>query len=240
MRRSTVILLLACATAVRDTARAATYYVSRSSGNDRCNGQATGPKGVRGPWKTLKRASIEYRPGDRVLLKCGDTWNETFRPRGNGIASNPIVIGSYGKGDRPVIDRLDYRKDLAGIHLVDQGGFKIVGIEFARCMTGIYGEYSVDCPTRRFVWIEDCYFHDALLYQHYEDYPKRKIGLGVCLFSHERKNRIVLSDVTVKNCVFRRLASGFWTNSPDNFNKYAGKVYNFANLVFEDCLFEEG
>lgn len=38
---------------------------------------------------------------------------------------------------------------------------------------------------REFLWIEDCYFHDSLLYQHYEDYPKRKIGLGVCLFSHE-------------------------------------------------------
>jgi formylglycine-generating enzyme len=235
-----IALVMASATLVHPPARAATYYVSQSSGNDAWNGQAVGPQGVRGPWKTLGRASIEYKAGDSILLKCGDTWNETFRPKGNGTASRPIVIGSYGKGDKPVIDRQDDRKDLAGIHLVDQGGFKIVGIEFARCMTGIYGEYSVDCPIRRFIRIEDCYFHDALLYQHYEDYPKRKIGLGVCFFSHERKNRIVLADVAVKNCVFRRLASGFWTNSPDNFNKYAGKVYNFADFVFEDCLFEEG
>ena len=40
--------------------------------------------------------------------------------------------------------------------------------------------------------------------------------------------------------MFRRLASGFWTNSPDNFNKNAGIIYNFGNLTFEDCLFEEG
>jgi hypothetical protein len=40
---------------------------------------------------------------------------------------------------------------------------------------------------------------------------QRKIGLGVCLFTYERDKRIVLSDITVKNCVFRRLASGFWT-----------------------------
>ena len=31
-----------------------------------------------------------------------------------------------------------------------------------------------------------------------------------------------------------------WTNSRDNFNKRASYVYNFANMVFEDCLFEEG
>ena len=107
-------------------------------------------------------------------------------------------------------------------------------------MTGIYGEYSDGCPTKRFIWIEDCYFHDSLLYQHYEDYPKRKIGLGVCFFSHERDNRIVLADITIKNCVFRRLASGVWTNSPDNFNKNASYVYNFGNMTFEGCLFEEG
>jgi len=31
-----------------------------------------------------------------------------------------------------------------------------------------------------------------------------------------------------------------WTNSPDNFNKNASFVYNFANMTFEGCLFEEG
>jgi len=44
----------------------------------------------------------------------------------------------------------------------------------------------------------------------------------------------------IKNCVFRRLASAVWTNSPDNFNKNASFVYNFGNMNFEDCLFEEG
>jgi len=218
---------------------AATYYVSQSTGDDAFTGQP-GSAPNAGPWKTLARASIEYAPGDQILLRRGDTWNEEFRPKGNGLPDRPIVIGSYGQGPKPVIDRLDDTRDLVGIHLVDQGGFRIVGLEFNRCMTGIYGEYSDGCPTKKFISIEDCYFHDSLKYQHYEDYPKRKIGLGVCFFSHERDNRIVLSDVKVIRCVFRRLASGFWTNSPDNFNKYAGRVYNFANFTFEDCLFEEG
>ena len=216
------------------------FYVSQSQGNDNWTGDSPALQGKRGPWKTLKRASIAFAPGDRILLRCGDRWDEELRPEGNGTRAEPIVIGSYGEGPRPAIDRQDYRKDLCGIRLVDQGGFRIVGIEFNRCMTGIFAEYSKGCPTRKYLWIEDCYFHDSLLYQHYEDYPRRKIGLGVCLFSHERKNRIVLSDITVRNCVFRRLASGFWTNSPDNFNKNASYVYNFGNLTFEDCLFEEG
>ena len=218
----------------------ATFYVSDSSGNDSWTGQAPTAQGTAGPWKTLERASIECIPGDRILLKCGDTWDGELHPKGSGTPANPIVIGSYGKGEKPVIDRQDYRKDLTGIRLTDQAGFKIVGIEFARCMTGIYGEYSDGSPTRRFIWIEDCYFRDSLLYQHYEDYPKRKIGLGICFFSHERHNKIVLADITIKNCVFRRLASGVWTNSPDNFNKNASFIYNFGNMTFDGCLFEEG
>ena len=202
-------------------AKAKTYYVSQSGGNDDWNGEASLSKGNTGPWKTLARASIEYLPGDVLLLKRGDVWHEELRPKGNGTPEHPITISAYGAGSKPVIDREDYNKDRMGIRLSDQGGFKIVGIEFNRCMTGIYADYSDNGKAREYLWIEDCYFHDSLKYQHYEDYPKRKIGLGVCLFSHERDKRIVMSDITVKNCVFRRLASGFWTNSPDNFNKNA-------------------
>ena len=223
------------------SAKATTYYVSHSLGNDSWTGRAASPDGTSGPWKTLARASIEYLPGDCILLKCGDTWNEAFHPKGSGTPKDPITIGSYGQGSRPVIDRQDYRQDLIGIHLTDQEGYKIVGIEFANCMTGIYAEYSDGCPTKKSIWIEDCYFHDSLKYGHYETYPNpRNIGLGVCFFSHERENKIVLADITIRNCVFRRLASGVWTNSPDNFNKNASFIYNFANMTFEDCLFEEG
>ena len=220
---------------------ATTYYVSQSTGSDTSNGQAAQPEGAVGPWKTLARASANnYVAGDRILLKCGDAWNEELHPKGSGTPESPITIGAYGGGKKPLIDRQDYKKDLCGIHLADQEGFKIVGVEFARCMTGIYGEYSVGCPTKKFISIEDCCFHDSLLYGHYENYPKKKIGLGVCFFSHETKNKIVLTDVTLKNCVFLRLASGIWTNSPDNFNKNAGNIYNFGNFTMEDCLFEGG
>jgi len=242
-RRCAVVLLAgACAAFGAAPARAATYYVSRSTGNDAWTGRAGEPSGTDGPWKTLAKAStVACAPGDRILLKCGETWNEELRPKGQGTAKTPIVIGSYGKGAKPVIDRQDYNTDLIGVHLADQGGFTIVGIEFARCMTGIYAEYSATCPTRKFVRIEDCTFRDSLKYGNYKTYPKpRNIGLGVCFFSYERKNRVVLTDITIANCVFRRLASAVWTNSPDNFNKNASYVYNFANMTFEDCLFEEG
>ncbi|MBL7218496.1 MAG: discoidin domain-containing protein [Phycisphaerae bacterium] len=231
------IAVAACLIFGATWAQAATYYVSQSSGNDSSTGQTENK-----PWKTLAKAStVKYAPGDSILLKCGDTWNEQLSPKGEGTPAKPITISSYGKGAKPMIDREDHKKDLVGIRLDDQGGFKIVGIEFNRCMTGIYGEYTATCPTKKFVWIEDCYFHDSLKYGNYKTYPKpRNIGLGICFFSYERKNRIVLTDITIKNCVFRRLASGVWTNSPDNFNKNASNIYNFGNMTFDGCLFEEG
>jgi len=223
-------------------APAKTYYVSQSTGNDNWTGLAESPGNGTGPWKTLAKASAAaLAPGDMLLLKCGDTWNEELRPQGEGTPQKPIVIAAYGQGPKPVIDRQDDKQDLCGIALKDQGGFKIVGLEFNKCMTGLYAEYSDHCPTKKFLWIEDCYFHDSLTYGGYQKYPHPKnISLGVCLFSFERQKRIVLQDITVKNCVFRRLASAFWTNSPDNFNKNASFVYNFANLVFDGCRFEAG
>ncbi len=229
-------LLIALAAVLTATpARAKTYYISQSAGNDTAAGTTAATA-----WKTLAKASIEYQPGDSILLKKGDTWNEELTPKGSGTPEKPILISSYGEGKKPVIDREDFKQDRTGIRLDNKGGYKIVGLEFARCMTGIYAEYAKGAPTQKYLWIEDCYFRDSLLYGHYEDYPKRKIGLGVCLFSWETGKRVVMQDITVKNCVFRRLASGFWTNSPDNFNKNASFVYNFANLHFESCLFEEG
>ena len=229
--------LLAAHWAPGASATPATYYVSQSAGSDANDGLSSATA-----WQTLAKASTAVlNAGDSILLKSGDTWSEELQPKGSGTAGNPIYIGSYGAGNKPLIDRLDYTQDRNGIHLIDQAGYKIVGIEFTRCMTGIYAEYAVGSPNRNYLWIEDCYFHDSLKYGNYQTYPSPKnISLGICFFSHETANTIVLSDITVKNCTFRRLASGIWTNSPDNFNYYTDNIWNFGNLNVLGCLFEEG
>ncbi len=82
------------------------YYVSQSSGNDAYDGRAAVWDGTHGPWKTLARASSSARqPGDRLLLKCGDVWDETLTLRGDGTATNPVIVTSHGTGQRPYIHR---------------------------------------------------------------------------------------------------------------------------------------
>jgi len=103
---------------------ATTYYVSQSAGNDTADGRSPATA-----WKTLARASeAKYALGDSILLKCGDAWNEELRPLGDGTAENPIVIGAYGDGLRPVIDRQDATGnniDKVCIRLKNIAGYKI-------------------------------------------------------------------------------------------------------------------
>jgi hypothetical protein len=92
---------------------AATFYVSQSSGNDANDGKTAATA-----WKTLARASeATYASGDKILLKCGDTWgNGTLKPNGSGTSENPIMISFYGTGNKPILDGLDDQQDRMGIY----------------------------------------------------------------------------------------------------------------------------
>ncbi|THF81626.1 beta-xylosidase family glycoside hydrolase [Cohnella fermenti] len=75
---------------------ATTYYVS-SSGNDSNAGTSASA-----PWQTLTKASaLTYQPGDQLLIKRGDVWNESLSLKGTGTSASPIVVGAYGAGDAP-------------------------------------------------------------------------------------------------------------------------------------------
>lgn len=80
---------------------ATNYYVSGTSGDDNNTGTS-----IDTPWKTLSKINAgTYLPGDQILLKCGDIWSETvvFISKFTGTAAAPIVISSYGTGDRPKV-----------------------------------------------------------------------------------------------------------------------------------------
>ncbi len=79
-----------------------TYYVSSSQGNDSNNGLSENY-----PFATIARANaLSLLPGDRVLLRCGDTWRaEQLILSESGTETAPIVFGSYPEGcaDKPVL-----------------------------------------------------------------------------------------------------------------------------------------
>src|SRR6185369_2176897 len=77
-------------------------YVSTSEGSDSNNGLSPDD-----PVRSLARGESLVRNGspDQLLLKRGDVWNESFggfAKSGRGT-DEPLVISTYGSGERPWI-----------------------------------------------------------------------------------------------------------------------------------------
>jgi hypothetical protein len=82
------------------TASCSTYYVDRVGGSDANVG--TSPATA---WQSLSRVGqAAFTPGDYILLKRGQTWNEQLNISSSGLADTPITYGAYGAGAAPVID----------------------------------------------------------------------------------------------------------------------------------------
>ena len=95
-------------------AAATTYYVSSSTGNDANSGTSAGAA-----WQTLAKVNGQtLQPGDQVLLKRGDVWNESLAPGSSGVAGNPIAFDAYGAGTAP---------NLTGYYAVPSNGWVNLG-----------------------------------------------------------------------------------------------------------------
>jgi len=69
------------------------YFVDATGGDDANAGTSRGAA-----WKSLAKVNATtFKPGDRILLKGGETWNdEQLWPKGSGSAAAPLVIDAYG------------------------------------------------------------------------------------------------------------------------------------------------
>jgi hypothetical protein len=78
-------------------ASATTYYVSSSTGNDSNNGTSSATA-----WQTIAHVNGQsFQPGDSVMFKRGDVWNESLTPASSGSSGNPITFDAYGSGAAP-------------------------------------------------------------------------------------------------------------------------------------------
>ena len=92
-RMTSVIALLLWSGA----ASATTYYVSSSTGNDGNRGTSAGAA-----WQTITHVNGQtFAPGDSILFRRGDVWNESLVPASSGAAGNPITFDAYGTGAPP-------------------------------------------------------------------------------------------------------------------------------------------
>ena len=79
---------------------AATYYVDATLGSDANSGTSASS-----PWNSISKVNAaRFNPGDNILFLRGCSWTGTLNFNSNGSASSPIVYGSYGSGNLPIID----------------------------------------------------------------------------------------------------------------------------------------
>ncbi|MEW1718177.1 discoidin domain-containing protein [Streptomyces sp. NPDC093109] len=69
------------------------YFIDATQGSDNAVGTSRGAA-----WRTLAKANATtFGPGDRILLKAGEQWqDEQLWPKGSGSAGRPVTISAYG------------------------------------------------------------------------------------------------------------------------------------------------
>ena len=97
------IVLIICLLLIPHGLSAKNYYIS-ASGNDTNDGS------IENPWLTLEKLSAAaandknggfIQPGDSILFRSGDTFVGRLMIQRSGSEDKPIVISSYGQGERP-------------------------------------------------------------------------------------------------------------------------------------------
>jgi len=140
-----------------------TYFIDSSGGSDRNEGLGEGSA-----WRTLSHAfKNEFRPGDRILLRKGSAWNEPVRLRGRGSPANPLFLGTWGEGPRPLINggeahAISAPEPVSGWHIcgleLTSTNSRNPGREIRGGTCGIF--LSQEEPSESLV-VEDCLIHDT-------------------------------------------------------------------------------
>ncbi|MDR0335470.1 MAG: hypothetical protein LBI18_00085 [Planctomycetaceae bacterium] len=181
------------------------FYISSTDGNDANDGLS-----AQKPIKTLQKASeIELMPGESLLLKAGDIWTgESLFPKGTGTEENPITITSYNEGPKPRIVP-GIGQQMYGIRLVNISGYRIIGLEISNCYGGIVA-WTENTYNHRFLWIENCFFHDitgkdtGFCVAFYKNLPPDLLyGTGIMIAGSDAVGGSTLfSDITITKCDF--------------------------------------
>ena len=206
-----------------------------NSGNDSTNSGRT----TASPWQTFNNlgAWLPLSPGERVLLKRGDTFNQELNLKGKGTSAAPIELTAYGAGANPIISRTDLANHLCVVWN-NPSYVRINQIDCRNSKMGIYLRYDSD-PNNYDVRIDSCNFKDMTdgtlspENHNYEFAYSDAIFLGGHdWISNASTNTYYtfLDGLTITNCIAENTAHGFGTG----WYYPAMHRSRLKNLVMED------
>jgi len=161
MKAISIIIVLISMTFHLMNGQSKTYFIS-PSGNDNNSGLS-----LKDAWKTLEKVNgVVFQPGDRILFETGGIWFGQLKPQGSGEEGKPIILSSYGVGNKPMINT--GRAEGAGIRLTNQSWWEISKMEIASGAPpelgigrqGIVAVAKGDNQQIRHIVVRDCYIHD--------------------------------------------------------------------------------
>ena len=188
-----------------------TFYVDATNGND--NNDGTSPATA---WQSIEKVNnTTFFPGSQILLKAGESWTGMLWPKGSGAEGSPIILSSYGTGDRPRIlmdENANMTEDLMRIatpiydrksnqtfYLHNQSYWEISNIEFYN--PGFDADHHVD-PNRAF-----------------------ERGMYITAEDVGQIDHIYINNVYIH---------GFQGNNKGNMGKESGGIIFFVNANFDE------
>lgn len=137
------------------------YYVDADDGSDEQDGLS-----AQTAWKSLEKVNVTtLGAGARILFKCGQSWTGTLRLKGSGEEDKPIVIGSYGAGDKPVLNGAGASETihLNNMEYVELRNLEIHGVNSSKKNGGIFMKITGNLVPTYFndLLIEGCLIRDV-------------------------------------------------------------------------------
>lgn len=141
------------------------FYIDSQTGNDGNDG-----KSPEEAWKTLSVVNeMQFEPGDTILFKAGTVYKGQLKPRGSGRIADgrphPIVIDSFGDGDKPRVDAEGQFESALYLHNVEY--WEINNLELTNLASepkarrkGVYVHID-DFGTASHIKLRNLYIHDV-------------------------------------------------------------------------------
>lgn len=217
------------------------YYIDSVDGDDANSGTD-----INSPVKTIDGLKeLDIKPGTHFLFKNGGEYECTVTLTCSGTEDNPIVISSYGEGDRAVLK-------------TDK---KIEVFRFFDCSYITVSNLHIKAPNGGGIWIDtlnqtsegivinNVYFTDM---QNYRVNSRDDFSNGaavaraaVTVKGLPARSRYAVHDLTITNCEVYNCANGFliwgsWNEdqTPWDEEDKIDPIFN-EGLLIEGCYFHE-
>ncbi len=217
------------------------YYLDSVNGDDLNSGTE-----IDSPVKTLAGLkNLVVKPGTHFLFKNGGEYECAATLTCNGTKDNPVVVSSYGEGEKAVL----YTNEKTEVLRLFDCSYVTVSDLHIKAHNG--GGIWIDTynQTSEGIVIENVKFEDM---QNYKVHSRDDFSNGaaaaraaVIVKGLPSKSRYAVNDLTIRNCEVYNCANGFmiwgsWNDSQTPWCEEADidPIYN-EGLLIEGCYFKE-